>query len=421
MSRSGRLVVVGGGVVGAACAYFTARSGWQVTLIDQGTFGGGCSHGNCGYVCPSHLLPLAAPGATWPAVKALLQPNSPFKIRPRFDPALWTWLWRFARRCNARQMMETARALQPLLDESRELFGELVRGPLTDCEWEERGLLFVFQTAAGFEHYAATDELLREHFQLGATRYDSEALTRLEPALKAGLGGAWHYEHDAHLRPDKLMSAWRRALEGLGVTIRERCEFREFTRRDSIVTGVETSDGKLSADAVVVATGAWTPRLQQQLGRSIPIQPGKGYSITMPRPVRAPTIPMIFEEHRVAVTPMQSGYRIGSTMEFAGYDASLNPRRLQLLRDGAKHYLHEPWAEPVIEQWSGWRPMTPDGKPYIGQVPGCDNVFVAAGHGMLGVSMAPSTGKLIAELLSGESPHVDPQPYSFDRRDPGQG
>lgn len=411
MSRSGRLVVVGGGVVGAACAYYCSKLGWQVTVIDQGTFGGGCSHGNCGYVCPSHLLPLAAPGAIWPAIKALLQPNSPFKIRPRFDPSLWTWLWRFARRCNARQMMETARALQPLLNESRDLYGQLVGGPLADCEWEERGLLFVFQSEVGFEHYAATDSLLREHFQLGATRYDRAALARLEPALKPGLGGAWHYERDAHLRPDKLMSAWRRTIESLGTTIREHCEFRDLIRRGSTVTGVETSDGQLPADAVVVATGAWTPLLKRQLGHVIPIQPGKGYSITMPRPARAPTIPMIFEEHRVAVTPMQSGYRIGSTMEFAGYDASLNPRRLQLLRDGAQHYLHEPWVEPILEQWSGWRPMTADGKPYIGQIPGRDNVFIAAGHGMLGVSMAPSTGKLIAELVSGEPPHIDPRPF----------
>lgn len=415
MSRAGRLVVVGAGVVGAASAYYAAKAGWQVTLIDQATLGGGCSHGNCGYVCPSHLLPLAAPGAIWPALRAMLQPNSPLKIRPRLEPALWTWLWRFARRCNARQMLETARALQPLLNESRELYSELVRGPLTDCEWEERGLLFVFQSEAACEHYATTDKLLREHFQLAATHYDGAALVKLEPALKPGLGGAWHYEHDAHLRPDKLMAAWRRALGEQGVALREQCALLDFERDGRLVTAVATSQGRLPAEAVVVATGAWTPQLYRQLGRRIPIQPGKGYSLTTARPTRAPVIPMIFEEHRVAITPLQTGYRIGSTMEFAGYDASLNPRRLQLLRDGARHYLHEPWAEPIVEQWWGWRPMSADGLPYIGAVPGQENLFVAAGHGMLGVSMAPATGRLVAEMLCGATPRLDPRPYAVDR------
>jgi D-amino-acid dehydrogenase len=148
----------------------------------------------------------------------------------------------------------------------------------------------------------------------------------------------------------------------------------------------------------------------------IPIQPGKGYSLTMPRPTICPRVPLIFEEHRVAITPLASAYRIGSTMEFAGYDASLNPARLRLLRDGAALYLREPEAEPVLESWYGWRPMTPDSVPLIGRVGAFDNVWLAAGHGMLGVSMSPATGRLIAELVCGQMPHVDPQPYAVGRK-----
>jgi D-amino-acid dehydrogenase len=162
----------------------------------------------------------------------------------------------------------------------------------------------------------------------------------------------------------------------------------------------------------VVATGAWTPLLKLDLGCRIPIQPGKGYSMTMARPARCPKLPMLFEEHRVGVTPMQSGYRLGSIMEFAGYDPRLNRRRLRLLTEGAKHYLHEPTAEPVVEEWFGWRPMTWDSRPIIGRSPALSNVFLAAGHNMLGLSMAPATGKLIAELANGAAPHVDPAPYS---------
>ncbi len=410
-----RLIVVGGGVIGAASAYYATRAGWQVTVIDQGKFGGGCSHGNCGYVCPSHVLPLAAPGAIWPAMKALLQKNSAFKIRMRFDPALWSWLMRFAMHCNRRDMLVTGRALQTILDASRSLYGELMKSELAGCEWEERGLLFVFQTQAAFDHYAHTDELLRREFGLAAVPYDGKQLVELEPALKTGLAGAWHYEADAHLRPDRLMTAWRRKIEAGGGAIKEQTQFLEFVRSGCRVTGVRTSQGVLEADAVVVATGAWTPLLHEQLGCCVPIQPGKGYSITMPRPRICPKIPMIFEEHRVAITPLESCYRIGSTMEFAGYDVELRGERLALLKNGADIYLHEPFGERVLEQWAGWRPMIFDGKPVIGPVPALDNVYLAAGHGMLGVSLATSTGKLVTELMTGQTPHIDPRPFRVDR------
>jgi D-amino-acid dehydrogenase len=204
-------------------------------------------------------------------------------------------------------------------------------------------------------------------------------------------------------------------LERRGVEFREHCPFTGFVRTGGRVREVETARGQIAADAVVVAVGAWTPLLARHLGGRVPIQPGKGYSITMPRPVVCPTIPLIFEEHRVAVTPFATGYRIGSTMEFAGYDATLNPRRLDLLRQGAGHYLREPTAGPVQEEWWGWRPMVPDGVPIIGPSPAGENVMIAAGHGMLGLSMAPATGRLVAELLGGASPHLDPAPYAATR------
>jgi D-amino-acid dehydrogenase len=158
-----------------------------------------------------------------------------------------------------------------------------------------------------------------------------------------------------------------------------------------------------------------TPLLNHQLGCRIPIQPGKGYSMTMSRPALCPRIPLIFPETRVAVTPMQSGYRLGSMMEFAGYDDSINSKRIELLKRGAEPYLREPWTEPVEERWFGWRPMTPDGKPVIDRAPTMSNVVIAAGHNMLGLSMAPATGRLVAEMLSESPPHIDPAPYAVGR------
>jgi D-amino-acid dehydrogenase len=412
---SGHVVVVGGGVIGASCAYYLAKSGWSVTVLDRGGFGQGCSHGNCGFVCPSHVLPLAVPGAVRSALKALVSRNAPFSIKPRLDPALWGWLVRFARRCNAHDMLQAGRALQALLNSSRALYDTLMKEKPFDCEWEARGMLVVFLHREPMEHHAATDRLLRESFDMGAERYDGDRLVELEPALKPGLAGGWLYRSDAHLRPDRLMSSWRRVLEARGVSVRERCEVTGFTRESGKARAVLTAQGEMAADAFVVATGAWAPQLSDHLGCRLPIQPGKGYSITMPRPARCPNVPLIFDEHRVAVTPWASGYRLGSTMEFAGYDTRLDPKRLQLLREGAKPYLHDPYCEPVLEEWYGWRPMTSDSKPIVGRSPALTNVLVAAGHNMIGVATAPATGKLVAEMLSGDRPHIDPAPFAVTR------
>jgi D-amino-acid dehydrogenase len=413
---SGHVVVVGGGVIGAACAYYLRQAGRPVTLIDRGEFGRGCSHGNCGYVCPSHVLPLAGPGALGKTLKTLLSRNSPLKVRWRLDPAMWSWFWQFARKCNQRDMLSAGRAIQSLLVASRSMYDELVRTMLLDVEWESTGLLFVFRTPKEMDHYAETDRLLRSEFNLGATRYDGRALLELEPALKPGSAGAWHYTTDGQLHPEKLMRAWRQVLQEQGVDIREHCELRELVVERGLARRLVTSQGAFAADQVVIAAGAATARLHRLLRVPIPIQPGKGYSLTMRRPALCPRHSMIFEEHRVAVTPLQSAYRIGSTMEFAGFDTSLNPDRLRLLREGAAIYLREPTTEPVLESWYGWRPMTPDSLPFIGPVPAIENVYLAAGHGMLGVSMSPATGRLVAELASGQTPHIDPQPYAVGRR-----
>ena len=410
-AQTGRVVVVGGGVIGATCSYYLSKAGWEVTIVERGELGKGCSHGNCGLITPSHVLPLAAPGAVTGSLGALIRSNSPFRIKPRFDLALWGWLLRFARRCTSRNMLKGGRAIQALLNSSRSLYDELMATEAFDCEWETRGVLFPFRTRAAMEHFAETDHILREHFDLPATRYDGDALLALEPALKPGLAGGWHYPNDAQLRPDRLMASWRRILQARGVQIREHTEPNGIVGEAGRARALATSQGELAGEAFVVATGAWTPFLNRILGCKVPIQPGKGYSITMPRPAKCPTIPMIFEEHRVAVTPMQSGYRLGSIMEFAGYDTSLDPRRLAMLKTGASHYLQEPCTEPIEEQWYGWRPMTPDSVPIIDRSGAFANVWIAAGHNMLGVSMAPATGKLVAEILSGAAPHVDMAPY----------
>ena len=320
-------------------------------------------------------------------------------------------------------MMRAAEARHTLLKSSMEQYAELVQTKNIECEWQKRGLLFVFDTKREFESYRSTDKLLRKSFDVAATPYPEDAILDLEPALKGGIGGSWHYEADCHLRPDKLMSSLRKTLEDKGVTFVEFMDVKLFLREHHHSGPARAvSDGNaglksIEADQFVVATGAMTPFLNGDLGCRIPIQPGKGYSITMPSPVRMPKIPIIFETSHVAVTPFASKYRIGSTMEFVGYDRSIDRKRIEILRKAAAKYLHEPFCDPVEEEWFGWRPMVWDGKPIIDRSPAIPNVWIAAGHSMLGLSMAPATGQLIKEMVFGEPTHIDARPFAVARFD----
>ena len=409
-------VIIGGGVIGGFAAWYLAQTGRRVTLIDKNRFGAACSHGNCGYVSPSHVIPLARPGQLSKAVKGMLSRQTALRIEPRRLLSLAPWLLKFALRCNSKDMMEAGKACHPLLQSSATLYREVFEQQNMQVEWKTDGLLFVFRDQHEFDSYAATDAWLKLHFDMPAEPIVGKALTDLEPALKPGLAGAWLYRCDAHLRPSRLMSELRRIILQQGVTILEQTEMKSLVAAsDGKASAVVTNGDTIAADEFLVATGAWTPLLNESLGCKLPIQPGKGYSITMARPKICPKYPMILEECHVAITPFDTGYRVGSTMEFAGYDSTLNQQRLNYLRSGAAQYLHEPTAEPVEEEWCGWRPMTADGIPFIDRAPRFSNVWLAAGHSMLGISMGTGTGKLIAEMITGQKPHLDIEPYRVAR------
>lgn len=417
---SQQVVIIGGGIIGLSNAWFLSKSGCQVTVVDRAEIGAACSAGNCGLICPSHVLPLTEPGAFKEAAKALLASNSAFKIRPRLDPNLWSWLWNFARRCNRTAMIQSAHAIQALLVSAKQEYLQWVTessqgGDGIECEWQERGLLFVYRDASALNAFDETNQLLSEQFNEPATKLQTEELLQVEPALKPTVAGGWMYHNDAHLRPDVLISSLQRELTTRGVQFVTGCEFQEFQGTNGNITHAVTSKGNFAADLFVMASGAWTPLLHEHVGVRVPIQPGKGYSITMPHPKVCPKLPIIFPQHHVAVTPMESGYRLGSIMEFAGYDASIHPSKLQLLRQGAEPYLHEPYCEPETSIWYGWRPMTYDSVPVIDRSPKWKNAWVTAGHNMLGLSMAPASGRLLAELATDGSPHIDPAPYRLAR------
>lgn len=413
--KTGKAIVIGGGIVGASCAYELSVRGWTVELLDKGQVGSGCSHGNCGYVCPSHVYPLAKPGAIAATLPLIFRRNSPFTIRPRLDFHLFGWLAKFAASCSAAQAEETSIALHALLVHAKLRYEEIIAAEGIACDYERKGCLFVYADKEHLDGFAATNDTIRRRFGYAGRLVAGDELATMEPTLRDGLAGAWHFECDAHLRPNLYMQGLKAALVRRGVTIREGCEAKDLTGIGGRAVRVVTNHGEHGADAFVVATGAWTPKLSHMLGVKLPIAPGKGYSVTARRPKACPAYPMVFEEARVAITPFAEGYRIGSMMEFAGYDDSLRPERIALLKDSAAKYLRTP--EPLEDEqpWFGWRPMVPDGKPFVDFSLRFQNVMVAAGHSMIGMSTGPGTGRLVAEMLSEERPHLEPEWFRIGR------
>lgn len=416
MEKVDDVVVVGAGVIGLASALALLEAGRGVQVIDAGRIGGGSSHGNCGTITPSHAPPLAAPGMVGRALRWMLTPDAPLYVQPRLDPALWRWLLRFAARCNTRDWRTSAVAKSALLNDSRVRLGDWVGRHGLDCEFEEAGLDYVFRDARAFAHGREEIAILRE-FGVAVEAVDGAAYQAQEPALKPGVAGAIRFDGDAALRPDRYVAELARAVRAQGGTIVEQCALQDLAA-DRHGVRLRTSRGTLHARDAVIAAGAWSPRMAGAIG--VPalrhaLQPGKGYSITFDRPALVPQRPLVLRERTVCVTAWASGFRLGSTMEFSGFDESLNARRLAALERSAAEYLHQPVGPERREQWFGWRPMSCDDIPVIGRVPHQPHLWLATGHGMMGVSMSTGTGQLVADLVTGREPAIDPAPYRVER------
>jgi len=408
-------LIVGSGIVGIACAHYLMKRGFEVTVIDQSSIASKCSHGNLGLVCPSHVLPLTEPAAIGTAIKSFFDPNAPFRVKPRLSPAFCHWMWQFARRCNRRQMLEAASHLKAILDSSMIEYRNIIPEQSLDCEWHDSGLLHVLETNSGMRDFAETDKLLADQFGVEAQRIEGKDLPEFDPAFKPGLAGAFYYEGDAFVRPDLLNLRWYRNLKRDGVTFIEDCKLNAVEKKAGQIKSLQTSQGTFKADRFVFATGAWSAELSSHLDCRIPVEPGKGYSVTMERPGLCPKYPMLFPEPNVGVSPFNRGYRLGSMMEFVGFDTSIPERRIRQLRESAKPYLVEPFTEQIQSTWFGWRPMTWDSLPIIGRVPRLDNAYLATGHNMLGLSLAAGTGKLIAEIIQEQPTHIDSTAFSPER------
>lgn len=326
---------------------------------------------------------------------------------------LWRWLLRFARRCNPRDWQASAQARAALLHDARQRFDAWVARYGLECEFRNDGLDYVFGDARRFAQYRDECALLAQ-WGIRAEVIDGADYIRQNPAFRDGIAGAIHFPGDAHLRPEQYTAELARVLRARCVVIDAHCRVQAIVP-DGAGSCVQTEHGKRPAREVVIATGPWSPVLAAQLGLRLPVQAGKGYSTTYSAPHLMPRRPVVLKDRWVFVVPWRDRLRIGSTMEFSGRDTQLNATRLAALERAAAEYLQAPCGPAVIERWYGWRPMTWDDVPVLGAVPGHPHVWLAAGHGMLGISMSTASGQLMADLITGRAPALDPHPYRAER------
>ncbi len=410
------ILVIGGGIIGLSTAYYASGRGHRVTVVERGpATHDGCSFGNAGYITPSHFIPLAAPGIVPLALRWMANPESPFYVRPRLSPDLISWGWKFWRASTAQQVERAAPLLAQINLASRALYEELA-AEADDFGLTQRGLLIVVKSDRALEEEAHVAELARR-LGMPAEIIDPKTAAAMEPDIRMSIAGAAYYPRDAHFAPARLMASMTRRLEQRGVRFAWNTSVTGWRAGRDRVEAVRTPGGDLTADEYVVSGGSWSPSIVRDLRLKLPMQGGKGYSLTLPKPARNAQRAIILGEARVAVTPLGEAIRFGGTMEIAGIRERVNPARVRGIVKAVMRYFPDFTADDFrgVEPWYGFRPCSPDGLPYIGRFARYANLSAATGHAMMGMSLGPITGKLMAEVISDERPSIDIAMLSPDR------
>ena len=412
--------MVGAGMIGLLAALELARRGEQVIAFDRGHPGAGCSAGNAGWIVPSFSGPLPGPGLVAGSLRSMVHPASPLYVRPRLDLGLARWLRAFWGRCNPRDYDAGYEAVAMLNRRTMTSFDALEREGV-EFEMHRTGLLHVFIGREGRDQHLEDLARSRRHGYAPPRELSGAEVQEMEPGLSSAVAGGVFLEAERHVRPETLAAGLARRLAGIGVEIQPNVEVTGVVRRAREVRAVATRDGEVSADRVLLAAGAWSGILARRMGFSLPLLPGKGYSVTVSRPALRLGCAVHLSEARVACSPFQDALRVAGTVEITSVTADVAPIRIAALRSAGSRYLKD-WTRGRGEvEWMGMRPFLPDGLPAIGRAPGFDNLYVATGHGMLGITLAPVTGAVIADLMVRGSADLDLTPFDPGRfvRSPG--
>lgn len=409
-------VIIGGGIIGLSTAYYLRKEGHEVTVIDRSNFSGGASYVNAGYITPSHIISLAAPGIITKGLKWMLDSSSPFYVKPRLDIDFLKWGWAFKRSANHKKVVASIPVIKDINVFSRELYQELKNSGDFDFHYEHKGLLMAYKDEkVGEEEW----EVGQKAIELGlkVEHLSKKQVDELQPKANLDVKGGVYFHSDAHMTPGDFMKQMLEFLRKNGVNVLAEEEVSDIEFTNGAITKIMTNKREVGVDEVILAAGSWTSKLSKKLGINMLLQAGKGYRINVARETNI-VLPTILCEAKVAVTPMDGFTRFAGTMEIGGINHTINPTRVNAIARAGENYFRglAITDQEKAEAQCGLRPLTPDGLPYIGRSAKCKNLTIATGHAMMGWSMGPATGKLVTEIISEQKSSLDLTPYHPDRK-----
>jgi D-amino-acid dehydrogenase len=402
-----KVSIIGGGIIGLCTAYYLAKDGHKVVVFDKSDGTDGCSYGNAGMIVPSHIIPLAQPGMIAQGMKWMFDSQSPFYVKPRLSMDLIKWGLQFYKFATKQHVEKAMPALRDLSLLSKELYQNFAIENKSFF-YEEKGLLMLYKTDKVADEMYHEGKIAAE-LGLGVAFLSKQEVAALETGTRTDVIGGIHYKCDAHIYPQKFMLFLKAELKNLGVEIKSSILVKDVTISANNISTIITDKGNFTTDEVVLAAGSWSPELAQKLNINISILPGKGYSFTLHNQSQKPSIPSILCEGKVAVTPMSSAIRFGGTMEITSTkDTKINKNRVQGIVNTIDEFYPDLRIAMPIEKdtWFGFRPCTPSGMPIIAKDKTIKNLTIATGHAMMGLSLAPATGKLVAEIIAGKPTSV---------------
>lgn len=410
------VIVIGGGVIGLCSAYYLVKAGHKVTVIDQSTMDRGASFVNAGYLTPSHIVPLAAPGAVKQGIKWMFNPSSPFYIKPRLDKSLFEWTWAFNKSCTKENVNKSIPVIKDINLLSARLFSEIKQEEGFNFHLENNGLLVLCQSEKMLEEEIHIARIAAAE-GLEVKEISKSNISNIEKGAKVEAIGAVHYACDWHTTPHEFMNELQSWLKAEGVQFFKNEQITTLETSHDRIRSIASRDRNFTADEFVLAAGSWSDILSRKLGIKIPLQAGKGYRINVAQSTGI-TMPTVLAEARVAVTPMNGFTRFGGTMELSGINHDINIKRVEAIARAAQSYYPELkiTAEEKVSVACGLRPVSPDGRPYIGKSAKCDNLTIATGHAMMGWSMGPATGKLVSEVVSEKKTSMSLDAFHPDRK-----
>ncbi|MEO5648820.1 MAG: FAD-dependent oxidoreductase [Ginsengibacter sp.] len=415
-NKSSKIIIVGGGVIGLTAAYYLVKKNYEVTIIDRGDITDNCSFGNMGLLAPSDFVPLASPGAIAEGLKSMLNRSSPVYIKPRLNLAFLQWALKFYKNSTQKNVDKNIPHLKQLLNFSRRLIND-IRDEIGDVfDMEEIGCMQMCRSQKFYEEKLKNADA-GEKSGLVVERFNRQELQKREPDVELDIYGAVLFKSDGHLHPGKFMVAMKNYLEKKGVSFQLNTTVTGFKKNKKNIESVITDKGIFRGTEVLLCTGTWLPQLAKQLGLTLLIQAGKGYSYTYDYVEKNIRYPAILVDAHCAITPWKHALRIGGTMEFSGINNRILINRIHGIYNSVKLFypglkINFPTEDKI---WTGLRPVSADGLPYIGKAGKFENLLIAGGHAMLGISQGAATGRIISDLVERTTPEIDISAFKVSR------